>query len=791
MANWVKWNQPVLTSNTSYGTVSASSENRPAYYALNNNESNDWTTGSSGLTGWLMWELPYEIKITGITIYDRTAGADRPNITVQVYGDKQKTITIGKSVTFTEAGKSQAIPEIPADGVITDVLYFDCSSTQNYMGLRKIVIEAYEDTEADRKLIEVTPLIVATVQAPKIEVTPLIVATWVKNTSIVDETVSDVICKSQNKKEIISDLKLSTFVNDVRVSDANIQIVKTNSINGSSIRAVTKKGTVYSDSKRVIAAAIIEDSAISDMERTITCTTESFFDGVRKVTSIRAITSDTIRQTQKETWRVEDTTISDVVVRNSMPSMCYSVTSRIIGFDSTCFADQIRRLRNIVENKGDIKRLLPKATNSLDPLAISLSLTRGTLSDTFEIKVPYDMQLEELVEGELLDWPYRFLSYESSGDGLIRTITGMYDVDTLLYTPFSYYPPQRATAITHAKVIAKLLDKKLIIDIDDFTPTSSYAGSGATIQNIVGGLFGWASNLPQRWIHVLIRKNTLYIIQRGHEPNEIDITGIHHSRPIIDKKIIRSVWSGKGNTNVNSRSTGIEPLPFSGTITFGNAQCTYSNGLLISETMGLPDGTETTTYSYDSDGYVVEKVSVSPSATATTKYKYATTGNDKYLATETTTTVRSGGDESVLIVQHVYLGNGWYGTSAYLDGEFQSSSVSSGKPGGKANRYIQDKSNLNLGSKYAANGANLYGAALFDTSFPVKEIDMLKRLTKDIEWLNRKTEEHITLDIWQYNHLIDFTDRIKYEGKIYYLESNRITVTPREIKQTIEIVRWY
>lgn len=47
------------------------------------------------------------------------------------------------------------------------------------------------------------------------------------------------------------------------------------------------------------------------------------------------------------------------------------------------------------------------------------------------------------------------------------------------------------------------------------------------------------------------------------------------------------------------------------------------------------------------------------------------------------------------------------------------------------------------------------------------------------------------MDIWQYPHLIDFTDRIRYEGHDYYLESNRVIRTPTELKQTIEIVRWY
>ena len=153
----------------------------------------------------------------------------------------------------------------------------------------------------------------------------------------------------------------------------------------------------------------------------------------------------------------------------------------------------------------------------------------------------------------------------------------------------------------------------------------------------------------------------------------------------------------------------------------------------------------------------------------------------------------TGADQtSETLTQHVYLGNGWYGTTVYVDGEFNNSSVSNGKPGGKANKYIVEQSNLNLGGKYPDNSGESYqGAALFDTSFPISDTAMLKKLTKDIEWLNRKTEEKVSMDIWQYPHLIDFTDKILFNGAAYFLESNQVTQTPRELKQTVTMIRWY
>ena len=40
-------------------------------------------------------------------------------------------------------------------------------------------------------------------------------------------------------------------------------------------------------------------------------------------------------------------------------------------------------------------------------------------------------------------------------------------------------------------------------------------------------------------------------------------------------------------------------------------------------------------------------------------------------------------------------------------------------------------------------------------------------------------------------HIADFTERIKFEGKEYFLQSNAVELTPRSLKQTIKMTRWY
>lgn len=457
-------------------------------------------------------------------------------------------------------------------------------------------------------------------------------------------------------------------------------------------------------------------------------------------------------------------------------------------------------VRNV--SKTDTKNVdtilhVPYAASGVNPSEISIGIQKGTLTDTFEMTTPMDLPLESAIQGKILDFSYHFLAYESSASGLMHKITGMYDIDKLLYTPFTYHVPfyfnHTYTAKEHAKQVAHILGKKLQIAIDDFVPENNYAGMGATIQNIIGGLFGWLGNLPQRWINVFLRGDTLYIIQRGHEPHTIDITNTKHSRPTVERKLMRSVWSGEGSRKAHNRK-GIEPLPFDGTIHFGEAECTYRGGLLVHEVMETSEGNVVTSYDYDFDGYLKSKIMTTAENTVTTTYEYAYTGNDRYLATETETTVSNSNssDTSTTVTQHVYIGNGWYGTSVFHDGAFQSSSVSSGKPGGKASKYVLDQSNLNLGSKYDdKDSGSLIGAALFDTEFPVKDEETLIALTRDIEWLNRKIEEKISMDIWQYEHIIDFTDKVVLNGYTYFLESNQVTKTPTECRQTVELVRWF
>ena len=581
---------------------------------------------------------------------------------------------------------------------------------------------------------------------------------------------------------------------DTLTADTLQIIHRTDTATTDTSRNIAGVYSVNSDTIRIISAAdVLDADTVRTIKSTATFSDAFNADAIRRVIVANTVTADTIRSIT-----APDETTSDTgrIIHNN--DTARADTIRNVHNTDGMAADTVRIIRNLDGLNADTSITIPYLMRALNPSEINISLEKGQLSETFEITTPVDVALESAIKGKLLDFAYNFRAYSSSGRGLMRTITGMYDIDKLLYTPFTYARRKDSsiTAKDHAGIVAKLLDKSLDFYADDFHPSEAFTGiNSATIQNIISGLFGWAGNLPQDWITVILRGDRLKVVQRGHEPNTIDITGTKHSRPQVDRRLMRSVWGGSVQGTHEAHPLNISPLGYTGTIRFGDSEVTYHFGLVTREVTTTAEGTTTTTYNYDYDDYLTRKVMETPDETITTDYTYAVTLNDKYLATETAVSVPKGGDDSsasTTITQHVYLGNGWYGTSVYVDGVFQSSNVSNGKPGAKANKYTIDQSNLNLGAGYPDSKNRSYeAAALFDTSFPISDAKTLKKLTRDIEWLDRKTEEKLTMDIWQYGHLIDFTDKIIYNGNTYYLESNQVQRTPTELKQTVSIIRWY
>ena len=112
------WNQPILTSATSYGTITASSDH-------STDTSEPWQIFDMGATvgkrflftgsssEWLMWQLPEPIKISSCTVYNssETSYLNRfpKSITLQVSDDGSVWKTIGSASDYIQPGDKESI----------------------------------------------------------------------------------------------------------------------------------------------------------------------------------------------------------------------------------------------------------------------------------------------------------------------------------------------------------------------------------------------------------------------------------------------------------------------------------------------------------------------------------------------------------------------------------------------------------------------------------------------------------------------------------------------------------
>ena len=491
-------------------------------------------------------------------------------------------------------------------------------------------------------------------------------------------------------------------------------------------------------------------------------------------------------------------------------------TERRIGRCGTVLVDTKRTLVKqsgiVADTKIEIPHTLTYAAfRERGIRSFSVTLGELTLSDTVQLETVHPLSIGDSAQGRVMDYAFRFLVEETSQRDIVQSVKGTYSKDTLLYTPIHIYV-ERAKVSRYAAEIAAALGLKLHRLTDDFTPSQNFEGSGMTYHDFISALFGWTAKLPQRQINVFIRGDTLHIIQRGMEETVIDITHWPHAQPTIERKLLRSVWHSANNNHESGahNEEDTAPIPFTGTISFKEISRTYSNGFLVHET----NENGYSTYTYDGEYLAEKRTHNVDGSTSRTDYAYASTGRDVYLFKEwerTTEAVNDGKKHTEYdwedwsrekgterITYHAPLGYGWYATTVYVDGVLEGSSLSQGKPGGKASQFTVEQSNLSLGASYASDDELPY-SSLIDTEFPVVGTDYLRALTREIEWLNRKTQETVTVEIRarirsgvpDIDHIVDFTERIRFEEHEYFLQSNTVELTPRLLRQTIKMVRWY
>lgn len=674
-----------------------------------------------------------------------------------------------------------------------------------------------------------------------IELTPKICASWVPMGSI---SIKPIIC--------------ATYVPANRVvqvtADTNRRLSLPNEVSADTERGISCSNKAIADTRRQVQSPYIAWAAGDLLRRltlpnTVTADTRRAIGGEWTVVhaDTQRITGADYQVLRVDTWVGTGKTERIAFDTKRTPGIGNLVngdTFRLVGLGAPSKADALRMLMKRERTPADTSIRVPLVLEYVDrskpvkakakrlratsatPItqnfhdhgirSFSMVLGELTLSDTFQLETVMPMDIDDAVQGQIFDYHFHFLVEETSQRDLVQTVKGMYSKDALLYTSINTTASEHNLSV-YARQIAAALGLTLNMVCDDFIPSQNFENAGMTYQDMISALFGWTSKLPQRQINVFIRGDILNIIQRGLEKSVIDITDWPHSRPNIERKLVRSIWHSNNNDNPDNQAHNEEddaPVPFTGTISFEDISYTYDDGYLVREKNA--DGETTYFYQneYDRDGnltgkYVSQKETRNKDGSVNeVDYVYAATANNIYLFKERERKREPKDTPSYMdewdserITYHAPIGYGWYATTVYEDGERVGSSLSQGAPGGKASQYTIDQSSLGFGSHYSSyyNDDDALYSSLIDTEFPVKGEEYLATLTQAIEWLNRKVQETVTVEIQanirdgvpDVEHIVDFTERIRFDGNEYFLVSNSVELTPRSLKQTIKMTRWY
>ena len=630
----------------------------------------------------------------------------------------------------------------------------------------------------------------------------------------------------------------------VRV-DTKRQVAETAAARADSQRQVCSTSRIAADTKRTVTSSTIDWTSAKLLRRvayhdTVSAATRRCVGGIyvrihcdtyrtlspnynipRGATEREVVTSETVRCDTKRTPGMGNRVAAKTRRRLGRGNVAKAALRRTVVAQVRVRFDTLLRIPHVLEyvkppRGRRSKRAVSQIADNFRARGIrSFAVTLGemTLSDSFQMETAQPLAIGDAVRGQLLDYRFSFLVEETLQRDLLQTVKGAYSKDATLYSAIRIFVKE-AQASHYAQSIAAALGLHLHWACDDFTPSQNFEDSGMTYQDFISALFGWTAKLPQRQVNVFIREDTLHIVQRGREASVLDITDWPHSRPTVERRLVRSLWhSGHASETAGNayNEEDTEPIPFTGTISWEEMSRTYHNGFLTSETneKGM------TRYTYHGEYLTSKQTHNKDGSTSRTEYTYAETERDVYLVKEwerTTEPINDGkkhtdydwtdwnnkhGTER--ITYHAPLGYGWYATTVYVDGSLEGSTLSQGKPGGKASRFTVEQSNLSLGSRYSGDDDDAPFTSLIDTEFPVKGEEILKELTQAILWLNRKTQEIVSLEVFaniqdgvpDVGHIADFTERIKFEGQEYFLQSNAVELTPRSLKQTIKMTRWY
>lgn len=391
-----------------------------------------------------------------------------------------------------------------------------------------------------------------------------------------------------------------------------------------------KIGTANNVSADTILKTARTNIAQADTFRKLTVSTNANADTLRKIGVREKVSADTnLRFANREksaadTFRqVAQSEIATADLNRAIREIAGYDTFRKVTHKEKAVASTVIRVPHIwnyfVKPALNTAKLLadnqPSLVNTFKDYkitAVDITLSERTLSDNFTFQTAKPVNINDHVQGSLLDYHFNFLVEETTQTDLITEVKGRYSQDDLLYTWFLIdsaaitvagteyeVPGGRIEKGKHGSVV--LLYPKAIeiitrvaeyfgltpdVKIDDFTPSNLQGDEMITYHDLLNSVFGWTSKVPQRQVNVFIRGGTLHCIQRGKEDSVFDITNLPHSRPTINRKFNRILCHNPNHTS-NDDDINDRKRHYSGTLTLSAenmyAVYVYKNGLIDQE----------------------------------------------------------------------------------------------------------------------------------------------------------------------------------------------------------------
>lgn len=356
-----------------------------------------------------------------------------------------------------------------------------------------------------------------------------------------------------------------------------------------------------------------------------------------------------------------------------------------------------------------------------------------------------------------------------------------------------------AKASVHFKYLANILGLEPVIMFDDFTPSNGCANQSATCIDLISNFFSWSKEIPWHQINVFIRDKKIYALQRGHEINIVDITDIPHTRPVIRQEPIMIY---KTMAKLLYKNVGYDVnLDFD----FEDDDSDDNGNLLYFET-----GSADNEIIYDIyNRPAMQIINNADGSQEVIKFDYNTNARQ---INENHTVLKNGKKNDSYNVYHTDLGHRHAITSkSDISGVIENAIANTNNVLGLNNiphhSIIITPSLGEYHSNYLYQLNDTYGNSKKYSSseendtlpFSIEDSSLNNKYFKEIsEYCNQRIKETVTLDlitsvnngISEYKHIIDFRDKIILAGCEYYLVSNNVSISPKELKQSLVLVRW-